>query len=222
MSTAREQILGGIRKSLGRGALDAAAAAPLEARLARHEAGLIPARADGLDTDRLFDLFKRYAELADASVERIAEARDVPRAVTSYLARHNLPAEAAMSPDTTLDAYPWADQPLLRIRRGRAEDDDAVSITPAHAAVAETGTVMFASGADRPTTLNFLPGTQIVVLRADQLVGPYEEAWRRLRAQGPMPRAVNWVTGPSRTGDIEQRLQLGAHGPVRLHVIVVG
>ena len=40
--------------------------------------------------------------------------------------------------------------------------------------------------------------------------------------KGQMPRTVNWITGPSRSADIEQTLLLGAHGPQRLHVIVVG
>jgi L-lactate dehydrogenase complex protein LldG len=59
------------------------------------------------------------------------------------------------------------------------------------------------------------------VLRADQVLPHYEEGWSRLRARGPMPRTVNFITGPSRTGDIEQRIQLGAHGPRRLHIVLV-
>src|SRR5690606_23476498 len=117
--------------------------------------------------------------------------------------------------------------PLLSIHHGRSDGDDPVSLTAAFAGVAETGTLMLTSGAAHPTTLNFLPDTHIVVLRADQIVGPYEAAWTRLRARqqaqagGAMPRTVNFVTGPSRTGDIEQKIQLGAHGPRRLHIVLV-
>ena len=100
-------------------------------------------------------------------------------------------------------------------------EGDAVSLTPCFAAIAETGTLMLVSGRDTPTTLNFLPDTHIVVLRADQVLPHYEEGWSRLRASGPMPRTVNFITGPSRTGDIEQRIQLGAHGPRRLHIVLV-
>ena len=81
------------------------------------------------------------------------------------------------------------------------------------------------SGADNPTTLNFLPETHIVVLESGDLVGTYEEVWTRLRekfGEGEMPRTVNMITGPSRTADIEQTLELGAHGPRRLHVIILG
>ncbi|PPR20288.1 MAG: hypothetical protein CFH39_02316, partial [Alphaproteobacteria bacterium MarineAlpha10_Bin2] len=122
-------------------------------------------------------------------------------------------------------SYPWAVRPMLNLRRGRAEDADQVSVTGADMAFAETGTLMLTSDATRPSTLNFLPENHIVVLRAEQITGAYEEGWRRLRGQGEngefMPRTVNLITGPSRTGDIEQRIQLGAHGPRRLHIIIV-
>lgn len=224
--SARDQILGGIRHSLGRGPITGEAAGPLRRRIDDPVANLIPARSKGLDGEGLANLFKSFAEHADATVTRVADAAAVPRAVAEYLASRNLPAEAVVSPDPALDAYPWQEVPLLRLRRGRAEPDDAVSITPAFAAIAESGTVMLTSGADRPTTLNFLPGTHIVVLRKNQVVGAYEEAWAKLRASAAargeaMPRAVNFVTGPSRTGDIEQKLQLGAHGPIRLHIVLV-
>ena len=67
-----------------------------------------------------------------------------------------------------------------------------------------------------------LTDTEIVVLRASRVVGAYEEAWDLLRAEiGEMPRNVMLVTGPSRSADIEQALELGAHGPRRLHVVLV-
>jgi L-lactate dehydrogenase complex protein LldG len=114
------------------------------------------------------------------------------------------------------------------MRRGRAEPGDAVSLTPCLAAIAETGTLMLVSGEGTPTTLNFLPDTHIVVVRTGQVVAGYEDGWDLLRARadsgdGPaaLPRTVNFITGPSRTGDIEQRIQLGAHGPRRLHIILI-
>jgi L-lactate dehydrogenase complex protein LldG len=118
---------------------------------------------------------------------------------------------------------PWADRPLLRLCEGRAEASDSVSVQHAFAAIAETGTLMLPSAPQRPTTLNLLPDTAIVVLRAERLVGAYEEAWDLLRNElGGMPRNVMLVTGPSRSADIEQALELGAHGPRRLHVVLVG
>jgi L-lactate dehydrogenase complex protein LldG len=83
---------------------------------------------------------------------------------------------------------------------------------------------MLVSSAQTPTTLNFLPETHIVVVRGGQVVATYEDGWDRLRtiqtSQG-LPRVVNFVTGPSRTADIEQHIELGAHGPRRLHIVLI-
>jgi L-lactate dehydrogenase complex protein LldG len=113
---------------------------------------------------------------------------------------------------------------MIQIETGAAENEDHSSLTGAFAGVAETGTLVMLSGAGHPTTLNFLPDTHIAVVRADCIVGTYEDVWARLRAEfghGAMPRTVNWITGPSRTADIEQTLLLGAHGPQRLHILIV-
>jgi L-lactate dehydrogenase complex protein LldG len=65
-------------------------------------------------------------------------------------------------------------------------------------------------------------------LRASRVVGAYEAAWDMMRAEwrdpltgGFLPRNVMLVTGPSRSADIESVLELGAHGPRRLHVVLV-
>ncbi len=88
-----------------------------------------------------------------------------------------------------------------------------------------SGTLVLTSGADNPTTLNFLPETAIVVLDAADIAGDYETVWERLQQQAgenPLPRTINLISGPSRSADIEQTLLLGAHGPRNLHIIVVG
>jgi L-lactate dehydrogenase complex protein LldG len=227
MATGRERILGDIRRSLGRGALSADAGRELGARLKAHKANLIPARAKGSAEERVA-LFVAMAEGADATVARVADAAGVPAAVAEYLAEHNLPTRLVAAPDKRLDAMPWEERPLLELRRGAAEESDAVSLTPAFAGIAETGTLMLTSGAETPTTLNFLPETHVVVVSEAEIVGAYEEAWTRLRKarrQGrgwSMPRTVNMITGPSRSGDIGLTLYLGAHGPRRLHIVLVG
>jgi len=226
MSGGRDDILGGVRKALKRGALDPAAADALRARLVDPRRNLIPARAASLDEAGRIALFVAMAEEVQTSVARVAGLADVPAAVAAYLASENLPAELVMAPDPALDGIPWGERPLLQLRRGKAAPGDQVSVTPAFAGIAETGTLMLISGAETPSTLNFLPDTHIVVLRAGQVVASYEDGWDLLRDRadgGPQswPRTVNLITGPSRTGDIEQRIQLGAHGPRRLHVVLV-
>ncbi len=221
MSGAREHILGAVRRSLGRGADDEAARAAVEQRITAHARGPVPARGDR-DAAGRADLFVAEITAVDATVVRVAGPAGVPAAVADYLKGENLPARIRMAPDATLDGYDWASVPTLEIERGAATGDDLVTVTGAFSAVAETGTLVMASGPETPTTLNFLPDAHIVVLRADQIVGAYEDAWDKLRAAGAWPRAVNFISGPSRTADIEQTLQLGAHGPRRQHVVLVG
>jgi L-lactate dehydrogenase complex protein LldG len=224
VSEARERIIADVRNSLGRGRLDPNGEAELRARLAAHRRNLVPARATAIDERGRIDLFVAMAEEVQATVTRVSSPAAVPEAVARYLVAANLPAELVMAPDPSLDRIPWNTRPLLQIRRGRAEAEDRVSLTPCHAAIAETGTLMLISGPQNPTTLNFLPETHIVVVRRDQVVATYEDGWDRLRAATKtesLPRAVNFITGPSRTADIEQHIELGAHGPRRLHIVLV-
>ena len=227
----REAILDSIRRSLGRGPLDEAARAALDERLASPEPNLVPARA-ALPQDERVALFVSMAEAVSATVDRVSGPGDVPAAVADYLAGQNLPPSLVMAPDPALDTYPWGERPLLAIRRGAAVESDQVAVTGAVMGFAETGTLMMASGPEHPSTLNFLPETHVVVLPASQIKGAYEEGWARLRADAAaaagapadgafMPRTVNLITGPSRTGDIEQTIALGAHGPRRLHIVIV-
>ena len=223
----RDAILGSIRRSLGRGPLDETARAGLDERLAKPAPNLVPKRSD-LPRDERIALFTSMAETVFATVDRVSGPDAVPGAVADYLAGQNLPPALVMAPDPALDDYPWADRPMLAIRRGAAEEADRVAVTGALMGFAETGTLMMASGPDHPSTLNFLPETHIVVLPAERIGGAYEEGWAHLRAEGGtaadgsfMPRTVNLITGPSRTADIEQTITLGAHGPRRLHIVIV-
>jgi len=223
----REAVLGTIRRSLGRGLLPPDQAAMLAGRLARHPRGLIPARSR-LPRPEQIALFIRNVEKEYGTVARLAELAAAPAAVAEYLASQNLPPELVVAPHPELVALPWSSRPLLRVHTGRAEAADVVGVQQAFAAVAETGTLMLPSAPVRPTTVNLLVDTEIVLLRASRVVGAYEEAWDLLRAENEdpgsgrfMPRNVMLVTGPSRSADIEQSLELGAHGPCRLHVLLI-
>jgi L-lactate dehydrogenase complex protein LldG len=217
----RELVLGALRRATGRDSNAAAAAAAVENRLTGHARNTIPVRGQRDRRGRL-DLFVEQAAAVDATASLVSRAADVPGAIADYLRGENLPTRLRMAPDPKLDAYPWHEAPLLDIERGRGEASDMVAVTGAFAAIAETGTLMLVSGPETPTTLNFLPDAHIVVVRAADMVGCYEDGWDRLRATGRMPRTVNFITGPSRSADIEQTLQLGAHGPRWLHIVLVG
>ena len=223
----KDAILGAIRRGLKRGALPADQAAMLDGRIATHPRHLIPARSRVPRAEQIA-LFIRNVEKEFGTVERIADLAAVPGAITDYLAAQNLPARLVMAPHPELEGLDWSSRPMLSRETRRAQDGDQVSLQHAWAAVAETGTLFFPSDPARPATLNLLPDTEIVLLRASAIVGAYEEAWDRLRAErrdpmtgGWMPRNLMLVTGPSRSADIEQTLELGAHGPRRLHILLV-
>ena len=223
MSDGRERVLGELRAALGRGPQEAAAAEAVRRRLEHPPANVIPARGQ-LDLAGRIELFIEEAERVDATTARIGHWDQVPSAIAAYLKRMNLPASLRIASDPSLRDVPWTKEPLLEITAGAARDGDRVSVTSAVAGVAETGTLILVSGPESPTTLNFMPEAHIVVFPVDRIVGTYEEAWALIRSRfgnGTLPRAVNWITGPSRTGDIEQTLLLGAHGPRLLHVLLV-
>jgi L-lactate dehydrogenase complex protein LldG len=217
--SARDDILGRLSRRQAEHPLRDTAAA--DRRLAERPRGPAVARA-ALPHDRQVDLFVQMALFAAASLERVPSIDAVPAALTEWLARENLPAELAMAPDPALDAIPWDSRPLLRIRRGIGRDGDPVAVARAFGGIAETGTLMLLSGPQSPTTLNFLPECEVVILHRRDVVGDLETAWARLRAaRNDLPRTVNLVTGPSRSADIGQELLMGAHGPRRLHIILV-
>jgi len=217
----KQSILTALRRGLKRGPLPADQAAMLHGRLAQHPRHLIPARSR-LPHPEQVDLFVRNVEKEFGSVTRVEDMDAVPGAVADYLAAQNLPGSFIMAPHPELQAIPWSARPLLDVREGRAQASDAVSVQHGFAGIAETGTLMLPSAPERPVTLNLLADTEVVVLRASTIVGAYEEAWDKLRAEvGAMPRNVMLITGPSRSADIEQTLELGAHGPRRLHIVLV-
>jgi L-lactate dehydrogenase complex protein LldG len=225
MSGARAKVLGQIRAALDRGGSARAPRAELDERVRNPQANLIPGRATVSSAERV-DLFVQMAEEASATVARVARDEDVPGAVLDYLRSQNLAPKVVMAPD--LDRIDWTKAPLIEIRRGAAVPDDVVSVTGAFAGIAETGTLMMVSGPGHPTTLNILPETHVVVVGREQILGAYENGWAKLRTsrrheggEWMMPRTVNFITGPSRSADIEQKLQMGAHGPRRVHIVLV-
>jgi L-lactate dehydrogenase complex protein LldG len=220
MIEARQQILASVRRALGRDQAPIGEVA-VEMRLAQRARGPQPGRSQGTH-DELVARFIAMAREVSATVEEVPSEQAVPAALADFLARENLPARLVASP--ALQHLPWSERPLLEIRFGPPEDKDLVSLTPSLAGIAETGTLMLVSGSDTPSTLAFLPAVHMALLRKRDIVGAYEDGWERMRAampDGAPPRSVNFITGPSRTADIEQRLLLGAHGPRRLHIILI-
>lgn len=222
--SARDHVLMSIRRSLGVTGREAPRRKAVADRIAGHPLGVVPVRGRATRKERVA-LFARMIEAASGSAERISVSADVPAAVATFLRRQNVPLSVRRGDDPMLAALPWERAGTLEVTTGMSDGKQLASVSHAFAGVAETGTLVLTSGRDNPSTLNFLPDNHIVVVEAKDIVGDYETVWQRLREKfgtGNLPRTVNMITGPSRSADIEQTLILGAHGPRRLHVIIVG
>lgn len=212
--SARDEILGRVRAGLAKGDAGSRRAAAL-ARLQAHPPGPPPTLAGDLVAR-----FRDKAQSLASTVEQVDDYAAVPARVAAYLASLGLPAQAVTALDVA--GLDWAAAGLAW-RSGVAVDADPVGISGCFCAIAETGTLMLLSGAATPASVSLLPETHIALVPAARIVATMEDAFALLRAErGALPRAVNFVSGPSRTGDIEQTIVLGAHGPCRVHLIVIG
>jgi L-lactate dehydrogenase complex protein LldG len=221
--TARDTLLATIRQSLGVTGNEPARREAVANRIANHPRGVIPARGQLPPADRV-KFFADMVVAAAGSVATLSSAADVPTAVSAFLRSQNLPMQIRRGDDPRLVAMPWGEQRTLDVSTGPSDGHQLASVSHAFGGVAETGTLVMMSGPDNPTTLNFLPDTHIVVVDAKDIAGDYETVWQRVREEfgvDTLPRAINMITGPSRSADIGQILILGAHGPRRLHVLVV-
>src|SRR5579862_2823669 len=189
--SARDAILGRIRRSLGVTKGDPGRRAIVIARLENAPKGVIPARGQ-LPPPGQRALFRKMAEKVSATVAEIVSGDDIPKAIAEYLRGQNLPATVRIGDDPLLTRLPWEKTPL-EVTRGPSDGHDPISVSHAFAGVAESGTLVLASGIENPTTLNFLPETHIIVLAAKDLVGDYEAAWVKLRShygKSVLPRTV--------------------------------
>jgi L-lactate dehydrogenase complex protein LldG len=216
----RSDILARVRGATGRTENSGPPPAPAYANRP-----LIPERTRGTPAD-LAARFIDMATEAGATVDRVGSLAETGIAVARWLRNNDLPDDIVVAPDTSLDAAGWNEAAGLSVRRGAASDGDKVTVNSSVAGIAETGTVMVAGTPGTPYTLNFLPDTHIVVVHADDIVGGYEDAWAKLRpgleTGRDLPRTVTLITGPSRSSDIERIVTVGVHGPLRLHILLVG
>ena len=220
--SARDQILGTIRHSLGVTGAEAPRARVVSDRLAHRPAGVVPALGQ-VEGEARLALLRDKVLASAATFARVGSIHEVAGEIARHLRANNLPATIRRGADKRLaaGAFPGS---AIEASEGASDGHDLNGLSCAFAAVAETGTLALLAGRDNPTTLNFLPDNHIVVVPAGDVVGDLESLWAKLRTarpEGPS-RVVNLVTGPSRSADIEQTLLLGAHGPRSLHVILVG
>jgi L-lactate dehydrogenase complex protein LldG len=194
--SAREDILGAIRtqrvKSTTRPAPYVPPAAPAD----------------------LVAIFAERAAAVNADVRILKNAGEIPATIVDLLRGKNLPAEIHIAPDAQA-----MDVGTLAVKRTPPGPDDT-ALTTASFGIAETGTLAYPATTENPASWHFRPGFEIAVLKALDIVPHMETVIARAKTKA-LPHTINFVTGPSRTGDIEQTLELGAHGPKGLAILIV-
>lgn len=195
--SARDDILAAVRKGGG---------------TRRAPTGYAPPRFESLA-----ETFTANAKHSYAIVHDLASAEEVPNAIAAILAGANARMRLHLPEGSPLQTLDWSAAPLLEISALPPSGEDS-SASEADYAIAETGTLAFISGKARPSSWHFLPGREIVLVQRARLVGTLEDMFAQLDA---MPATLNLVTGPSRTGDIEQTMEHGAHGPREIHILLL-
>ena len=211
--SARDRILARVRRATGGGDRVAVAV-----RLGHSQAqpAPVPAEAQTQGEARITQFIEKTIAV-DATVSRLASLDDLPAALAEELRNRNLPAAIRTGTDPAFERG-WG---TVERTTGPGRLIEPATLSRAHLAMAETGTLILASGPENPVTLTFLGETHFVVIAAKDIKAGFEDMWAEWRQRGLDPRTVNMVTGPSRSADIGQTLQLGAHGPVALHVFVI-
>ena len=213
--TARDNILSRIRTALGRNApLTEQQSAQMRAKLTEHPRGPLPSMSW-----ELLPRFRERCEGLSSTVDQVAGLAEVPAAVARYLGQNGLPLHVVCWPE--LSRLDWSAAGLQMAARP-AEGHDKVGVTGVYCGIAETGTLMLLSGEHTHPVTSLLPDTHIAIVPAARIVRSMEDGWDLLRREhGSLPRQVAFVSGPSRTADIEMTLVLGIHGPYRVHIILV-
>ncbi len=214
MSDARNEILQRLREARARTPRVEAHDSP-SARLSRHARGPQPEWPEALA-----ERFDKQLQKAAATWVHVSTVEGLAQAAADYMAQQALASELVVAPHRLLSDLRWP--PSLSVHQRAIDGGDIAAITVAFAAIAETGSLMLLSGPETPTRFNFLPDHFLCVVPHTRIVAHIEDGWDLVRQErGGMPRSVNFITGPSRTADVEQTIQLGAHGPRRVHVIVL-
>lgn len=205
--SARERILG----RLARSGAGTPSPAPEDAPLPSVPRG----PATGPDPGQWF---VERAQRLGSEIVTVSRLDRAPAVVARWLGERGLARRGVVWP--ALAGLAWSEAGIALQARA-AHGDDPVGVTGTFAAIAETGTLMLLSGAGTPASVSLLPETHVALVRRDQIVPTMEAAFARMRAQhGEAPRAINFVSGPSRTADVEQTITVGAHGPRRVLIVL--
>jgi len=214
MSSARENIMKRIRRA-NEHCSDISSEEMLAQRTSQHTQG-----PKAQWTEELMTRFVMKAEQSAASVAKVETEQAIVEAVEAYLEEQSLGNQLLCANTPLINSLKWPEKMSVAART--ATTDDKVVLVEAFSAISETGSIVMCSSEATPVSLNFLPDYFVCVVRRKSIVNHIEDVWQKIREQGAgMPRAVNIITGPSRTADVEQIIQMGAHGPRKVHLLLL-
>ena len=213
---ARDEIMASIRSGI-------AAFESNPERISSQETNDPGETAGTKDREVLIEAFRCHAAEESATSERVAGPGDIPQAVVRYLQDNQLSLQVIAAGEIISGGVDWSLADELEIVARPIRPDGDVVVTGCYAGLAEAGAVVTVSSGACPNELQFLAATHIVVVSAGRICADYEAFWDIVGSEfaAGMPRAMNWIVGPSRTADLGVPSRLGAHGPARLHLIIV-
>lgn len=171
-----------------------------------------------LDPLDLVGSFVRNAEAVGAIVHRVRDLDGAGEAIEQIVDDECATRIVASSAPLARQLGARVEAAPYSRTAGAAAD---IGITEPVAAIAATGTLVQRSDDEGGRGASLLPRVHVAVLQADRIVASSAEVLRSLPDR-PLPANVALVTGPSRTGDIEMILTMGVHGPLRVHVVLIG
>lgn len=160
---------------------------------------------------------------ANASVAHVHEIKfidEAPVSIWAIMMEMRLPPRLHVPENSPLNALAWERAPGLVLSAAPPNGNECAAAA-ADYGIAETGTLVFLSGPRSPSSWHFRPGCEFALLMRNSIVPRLEDIAAMVTAGRRMPATLNLVTGPSRTADIEQTIELGAHGPGDIHILLV-
>ena len=211
---ARQAILGSIRSHL-------AASVPYDKNEQAEPSAVAPGRSQSHISP--LDLFKQNLEAVGAHCISVNSDTDIADALTRIIT--NLKAQRLAISDNPeverlLNLTDLEIEELGIVPNASDIFRFDVGITTAQAAIAETGTLVLDSAQERHRLVSLVPPIHIAIVDASKICETLGEALTLLRKGKEISPAVTFITGPSRTADIELTLTVGVHGPQELYVIV--
>lgn len=211
--SARNRILQNVRHGLG----SSAAREVTRSDWTKTSHAPIPAMARRNSPERTTQFLNNFEEM-HGTYSKLKSFDELPAMLSQQLRERNMAQSVRMGSEPDFSTLDWSN---IEVSTGPGRLVEPATLTRAFCASSETGTLMLLSGTKNPVTLNFLGDTHFIALKSSEIEAGFEGMWSRWRASGHTPRTVNLITGPSRTADIEQSLELGAHGSLAVHLLLV-